>query len=187
MDHTKTSGSEYRSLDSWYRFGHRPVIHRQYELYRTLRIMHGNLSVGGEKRHFGKQRLCSGKKIAWWLLQSRSLPAYLLALPRVVRVSQSTIFRFHLPIHLSIHPQQTVSNKMTESRPIPDNWGRERLMGKSVSFKGMPPAEEAENGKAPPSPKRKSKSGKDSTKLDPMLWGQPGHLTEAETDVYVSE
>lgn len=36
MDHTKTSGSVYRSLDSWYRFGHRPVIHRQYEFYRTL-------------------------------------------------------------------------------------------------------------------------------------------------------
>jgi hypothetical protein len=78
---------------------------------------------------------------------------------------------------------------MTEfSRPIPDNWGRERLMGKSVSFKGMPPAEEAENGKSPsPSPRRKSKVDKDSAKLDPMLWGQPGHLTDEQTDVYVSE
>jgi hypothetical protein len=74
---------------------------------------------------------------------------------------------------------------MTEiSRPIPDNWGRERLMGKSVSFKGMPLAEEAENGKAATSPRRKTKVG---AKLDPMLWGQPGHLTEDETDIYVSD
>ena len=73
------------------------------------------------------------------------------------------------------------------SRPIPDNWGRERLMGKSVSFKGMPPSEEAETtaGKVASSP-RKSKS-KVGNKLDPMLWGQPGHLTEEETDVYVSD
>jgi hypothetical protein len=75
----------------------------------------------------------------------------------------------------------------TEER-APDVWSRDRLTGKSVSFKGIP-AETETNGTshAPLSPRQKRKSKvKLDIKLDPMLWGQPGHLTEEEADVYVS-
>jgi hypothetical protein len=80
---------------------------------------------------------------------------------------------------------------MTETE-TPDVWSRDRLMGKSVSFKGISAGaengENGENGDAPPSPrKRKSKVKADVPKLDPMLWGQPGHLSEEDVDVYVSQ
>jgi hypothetical protein len=71
-----------------------------------------------------------------------------------------------------------------------DVWSKDRLMGKQVSFKGItPPEEEATNGDAhavPSSPKGRKSKVKLDTKLDPMLWGQPGHLTEGEVEVYVS-
>jgi hypothetical protein len=79
---------------------------------------------------------------------------------------------------------------------ISEAWGRDRLLGKTVSFKGVADGdvsgEIVTNGssKAPESPKKKNKSkkgGAAAAKLDPMLWGQPGHLTEDEADVYVSE
>ena len=60
-----------------------------------------------------------------------------------------------------------------------NNWSKEDLMGKSVSFKGMPP----ENGS---SPEKRHSHVKDMTKIDPMLWGRPGHLTEHEAETYVS-
>lgn len=66
-------------------------------------------------------------------------------------------------------------------------------MGKSVSFKGISPGaengENGENGDAPASPRkpRKSKVKADVPKIDPMLWGQPGHLSEEDVDVYVSQ
>lgn len=77
---------------------------------------------------------------------------------------------------------------------IPEQWSRDRLMGKSVSFKGLSePPEEGENGtsSSPTSdkPRRRRSSKKiekGDVKLDPMLWGQPGHLTEEEADIYVS-
>ena len=57
---------------------------------------------------------------------------------------------------------------------LPDSgWTKEQLTGKHVSFPN--------NGGGSSSP---SKSGKD--KIDPMLWGRPGHLSEAEADTYVS-
>jgi hypothetical protein len=76
---------------------------------------------------------------------------------------------------------------MTEEASTPDVWSRDRLMGKSVSFKGITPPEENGNGKDPLSPKaQKRKSKVKAGIVDPMLWGQPGHLTEDEADVYVS-
>ena len=63
------------------------------------------------------------------------------------------------------------------------------MTGKHVSFKGMkdlPPEGEENGGKAPPSPKKRKSKAKLDMKLDPMLWGVPGHLTEEEADVYVS-
>jgi hypothetical protein len=76
---------------------------------------------------------------------------------------------------------------MTEEASTPDVWSRDRLMGKSVSFKGIAPPEENGNGKEPTlSPKQRRKSKVKAGIVDPMLWGQPGHLTEDEVDVYVS-
>mmetsp|Transcript_10782 Transcript_10782/g.16960 ORF Transcript_10782/g.16960 Transcript_10782/m.16960 type:complete len:452 (-) Transcript_10782:155-1510(-) len=69
----------------------------------------------------------------------------------------------------------------------PDVWSRDRLMGKSVSFKGIPAETEETNGSdgktLSPRQRRKSKVKVD-VKIDPMLWGQPGHLTDEEADVY---
>jgi hypothetical protein len=58
-------------------------------------------------------------------------------------------------------------------------------MGKQVSFKGM-----SENGTihvedATSSPRRR-KSKVDAAKIDPMLWGRPGHLTEEDCQIFVS-
>ena len=79
---------------------------------------------------------------------------------------------------------------MSESIAIPEIWSADRLMGKQVSFKGI--AAEGENGgaeassDAPASPRRR-KSKIEAAKLDPMLWGRPGHLTEDEVEVFVSD
>ena len=70
---------------------------------------------------------------------------------------------------------QTISAMADKSafEHLPDSgWTREQLMGKHVSFP---------NGGGASSP---SKSGKE--KIDPMLWGRPGHLSEEEADTYVS-
>ena len=73
-------------------------------------------------------------------------------------------------------------------------WDLPQLMGKSVSFPAE--AEEANgNGtadEAPASPRKsfrreKSLRAPKDTGIDKlMLWGQPGHLTQEEADVYVS-
>ena len=60
---------------------------------------------------------------------------------------------------------------------LPDSgWTKEQLTGKHVSFPN--------NGAGGGGSSSPSKSGKD--KIDPMLWGRPGHLSEAEADTYVS-
>lgn len=68
---------------------------------------------------------------------------------------------------------------------LPEVWSADRLMGKQVAFKGV-----GENGStgaddAPPSPRRR-KPKVDAAKIDPMLWGRPGHLTESDYQVFVS-
>ena len=64
---------------------------------------------------------------------------------------------------------------------IPDSdWSRDQLMGKSVSFKGI-----AKDGSTT-APMQKAAHGAPKDKIDPMLWGRPGHLSEAEVDVFVS-
>ncbi len=78
---------------------------------------------------------------------------------------------------------------MTESVATPEIWSADRLMGKQVSFKGL--ATEGEDGavasgEAPSSPRRR-KSKVEVAKLDPMLWGRPGHLTDSEVEVFVSD
>lgn len=79
---------------------------------------------------------------------------------------------------------------MAAEAQTPDVWSRDRLMGKQVSFKGIKePEAEIPNGnalKAPKSPTKRKSKAKVDMKIDPMLWGQPGHLTDAEADVYVS-
>lgn len=86
---------------------------------------------------------------------------------------------------------------MTDSAAsLPETWSAERLMGKQVSFKGLPPAE-GENGAAaasasaskplePPASPRKRKGKVEIGKIDPMLWGRPGHLSEEECEIFVS-
>jgi hypothetical protein len=69
---------------------------------------------------------------------------------------------------------------------LPEVWSADRLMGKQVAFKGV-----GENGgttsadDAPSSPRRR-KPKVDAAKIDPMLWGRPGHLTESDYQVFVS-
>ena len=76
-----------------------------------------------------------------------------------------------------------------DGRPtIGEVWSKDRLMGKNVSFKGLSAADAAEAfatdvNKPPISPKGRKKS---IVKLNPLVWGQPGHLTEEEADTYVS-
>ena len=80
------------------------------------------------------------------------------------------------------------------SSPLKESWSRERLMGKSVSFKGLENDQEENeattgNGgdvTAQQKRRRSKKLEKGEIKMDPMLWGQPGHLTEEEANVYVS-
>ena len=79
---------------------------------------------------------------------------------------------------------------MSDSVETPDVWSADRLMGKQVSFKGLPVGSvDGENGatkeEAPVSPRRR-KSMVESAKLDPMLWGRPGHLSEEEVEIFVS-
>jgi hypothetical protein len=64
---------------------------------------------------------------------------------------------------------------------IPDSgWSRDQLMGKSVSFKGIAPDGDTT------APMQKAAHGASKDKIDPMLWGRPGHLSEQEADVFVS-
>jgi hypothetical protein len=75
---------------------------------------------------------------------------------------------------------------MTTETETRDVWSKDRLMGKQVSFKGIKgPEGEATNGNvAPASPKGRKSKVKADVKIDPMLWGQPGHLTEGEVEIY---
>lgn len=67
----------------------------------------------------------------------------------------------------------------------PDVWSADRLMGKQVSFKGLENGETVEGEGALASPRRR-KSKIEASKLDPMLWGRPGHLSEEEVEIFVS-
>ena len=75
---------------------------------------------------------------------------------------------------------------MSESIPTPEVWSADRLMGKQVSFKGL--AVDGDNGASTDltSSPRRRKSKIEAAKLDPMLWGRPGHLTDDEVEVFVS-
>ena len=86
---------------------------------------------------------------------------------------------------------------MDSEGEIIEVWDLPQLMGKSVSFRGLPADGEGgangnSNGEAPPSPRKSfrreksSKAPKDNGIDKLMLWGQPGHLTPEEADVYVS-
>jgi hypothetical protein len=66
-------------------------------------------------------------------------------------------------------------------------------MGKQVSFKGMDEngsttaaASASATGEDPTGSPRRRKPKVDVAKLDPMLWGRPGHLTEEECQIFVS-
>ncbi|KAL3931125.1 MAG: hypothetical protein SGARI_004284 [Bacillariaceae sp.] len=59
---------------------------------------------------------------------------------------------------------------------IPDSdWSRDQLMGKSVSFKGI-----SKDGSTT-APMQKASHGASKDKIDPMLWGRPGHVIECDT------
>lgn len=57
-------------------------------------------------------------------------------------------------------------------------------MGKSVSFKGISQEGHAANRPSTASSSSSAANGKD--KIDPMLWGRPGHLTDVEAETFVS-
>ena len=85
--------------------------------------------------------------------------------------------------------EESAGTSSPERIEIAESWGKERLMGKSVSFKGIAPEDldgGQENGAPEKSKRRRSSMKAADMKIDPMLWGQPGHLTEEEADVYVS-
>lgn len=83
---------------------------------------------------------------------------------------------------------------MDSAGNVTEVWDAAQLMGKYVSFRGLPDCgETAFNGDGPPvSPRRFSKRAsvkkvdKDTGIDKLMLWGQPGHLTQEESDIYVS-
>jgi hypothetical protein len=82
------------------------------------------------------------------------------------------------PIGLFQEAIQPATNIDTSTTMTPDcDWSKDRLMGKSVSFKGI-----AKDGTAV-SPSNHSHN---KDKIDPMLWGRPGHLSDEEADIYVS-
>jgi hypothetical protein len=78
----------------------------------------------------------------------------------------------------------TTNGTTSSSSSIPDSdWSKDRLMGKSVSFKGI--SQEGHSANRPSTASSSSAAnGKD--KIDPMLWGRPGHLTDAEAETFVS-
>jgi hypothetical protein len=77
-----------------------------------------------------------------------------------------------------LNPKKTMAESNGSTSSIPDSgWSKDRLMGKSVSFKGV-----SQNGEASTRPS--SSSSKE--KIDPMLWGRPGHLTDEEAETFVS-
>jgi hypothetical protein len=57
-----------------------------------------------------------------------------------------------------------------------NDWSREDLMGKNVSFRDA-------NGDVGSTPTKSH----NKDKIDPMLWGRPGHLSDEEADTYVSD
>lgn len=66
---------------------------------------------------------------------------------------------------------------------IPDsNWSKDRLMGKSVSFKGF----NADGSSTTVTSPEVQQYHQTKAKIDPMLWGRPGHLSEEEAETYVS-
>jgi len=66
---------------------------------------------------------------------------------------------------------------------IPDsNWSKDRLMGKSVSFKGAINQDGTTTVTSPAGSKQRHDH---KEKIDPMLWGRPGHLSEEEADIYM--
>lgn len=71
---------------------------------------------------------------------------------------------------------------MNSSSMADSNWSKDRLMGKNVSFKGVNNISEGEATTLPAN----GKNADSKEKIDPMLWGRPGHLTEEETEIYVS-
>jgi hypothetical protein len=83
---------------------------------------------------------------------------------------------------------------MDSTGEITEIWDTFKLMGKAVSFRGLQGVDEqASNGNVSPiSPKRSSrrasikKAEKDHGIDKLMLWGQPGHLTQEEANIYVS-
>lgn len=84
---------------------------------------------------------------------------------------------------------------MESTGEIIEVWDTFQLMGKAVSFRGLAQGEDeqASNGDvAPTSPKRNGKRAsikkaeKDNGIDKLMLWGQPGHLTQEEANIYVS-
>jgi hypothetical protein len=84
------------------------------------------------------------------------------------------------------------SSSTPSSSSIPDSdWSKDRLMGKSVSFKGInndgeavTPATTTTTSTSSSATTRPSVTSKE--KMNPMLWGRPGHLTEEEVETFVS-
>ena len=79
----------------------------------------------------------------------------------------------------------------SSSCPPHSNWSKDKLTGKSVSFKGLPVGSDSGiSGGRTSLLKRRSSKAMVATPMDdgihPQLWGRPGHLTDAEADVYVS-
>ena len=83
----------------------------------------------------------------------------------------------------------------SSSCPPHSNWSKDKLTGKSVSFKGLPVGSGSDNsgnsgGRTSLLKRRSSKQAMAATPMEdgihPQLWGRPGHLTDAEADVYVS-
>ena len=87
------------------------------------------------------------------------------------------------------------------------NWSKDKLTGKSVSFKGLPAgsvdtsvdivdattaaASPGGNGRRMSLTKRRSNKSMTMAApadegIDPQLWGRPGHLSDSEADTYVS-
>jgi hypothetical protein len=81
----------------------------------------------------------------------------------------------------------TMTNGTSSSSSIPDSdWSKDRLMGKTVSFKGISKEGEAISPSAAATTTTRHTTTASKEKMDPMLWGRPGHLTDAEAETFVS-
>ena len=88
----------------------------------------------------------------------------------------------------------TAVTTSASSCPPHSNWSKDKLTGKSVSFKGLPVGGSDNSGNSGGRTsllkRRSSKQAMAATPMEdgihPQLWGRPGHLTDAEADVYVS-